>query len=229
MACTATSGYLERYNLMQAKPMEVISHLYYRLCVASRPAEDQQPALRSWTGGPKARVPEQELVYCNGAPLPDPPLELAHVLQVLDWLFTEVQITYWPNTPHDDAGAPACYLTRLQCVNAQPLAAGLLHTKHRPYDMLAAVFLCANSMPASPAQTQRLRAHEHRFMQMYLNQSQEFDYLPKDRYNHNSVYSDASVARPRYDAQAGAQCVRVLACVPVPYSVWGGGVLLLRA
>jgi hypothetical protein len=197
---------------MEAKPMEVISDLYYRVCVASRPAEDQPPALRSWTGGPKARVPGQEL-------------ELEHVLQVLDWLFTEVKITYWPNTPHDDAAAPVCYLTRLQCVNAQPLAAGLLHTKHRPYDMLAAVFLCANSMPASAAQTQRLRAHEHRFMQMYLQQSQQFDYLPKDKYHHNSVYTDACVARPRYDARARPQCVRVLACVPVRYSVWGAGVL----
>lgn len=43
MACVWTSGYVERYNIMQVKPMEVISHLYYRLCVA--------------TGGPKARVP----------------------------------------------------------------------------------------------------------------------------------------------------------------------------
>jgi len=213
MACTQTSGRLDCYNLMQAKPMEVISHLYYRLCVARRPAEDQKPpALRSCTGGPKARVPGQEL-------------ELKEVLEVLDWLFTEVQITYWPNTPHDDVAAPVCHLTRLQCVNAQPLAAGLLHTKHRPYDMLAAVFLCANSMPASAAQTQRLRAHEHRFMQMYLQQSQHFDYLPKDKYHHNSVYMDACVARPRYDARAGAQCVRVLACVPARYSVWGAGVL----
>ena len=71
------------------------------------------------------RVPGQGPVHSEGAPLPDPPLELEHVLQVLDWLFTEVKITYWPETPHDDAAAPACYLTRLQCVNAQPLAAGL--------------------------------------------------------------------------------------------------------
>ena len=202
--------------------MEVISHLFYRLCVAQRPVEEQVPALRSWTGGAKARVPGQEVVYSNGTPLPDPPLELEHVLQVLDWLFTEVEITYWPETPHDDAAAPACYLTRLQCVNAQPLAAGLLHTKHRPYDMLAAVFLCANSMPATEAHARRLRAHEHRFMQMYLQQAQEFDYLPKDKYHHNSLYTDPCVASPRYDAQAGAQCVRVLACVPVAYSVWGG-------
>ena len=70
------SGYLERYNLMRAKPMEVISHLFYRLCVAHRPVEEQVPALRSWTGGAKARVPGQEVLYSNGTPLPDPPLEL---------------------------------------------------------------------------------------------------------------------------------------------------------
>lgn len=86
--------------------MEVISHLFYRVCVAQRPAEEQVSALRSWTGGPKARVPGQEVVYSNGTPLADPPLELEHVLQVLDWLFTEVEITYWPETPHDDAAAP---------------------------------------------------------------------------------------------------------------------------
>ena len=190
------SGYLERYNLTRAKPMEVILHLFYRMCVAQSQSDEQVLGVRSWTGGAKARVPGQELVYSDGAPLPDPPLELEHVLQVLDWLFTEVKITYWPETPHDDNAGPACYLTRLQCVNAQPLAAGLLHTKHRPYDMLAAVFLCANSMPATEAQAHRLRAHEHRFMQMYLQQAQEFDYLPKDKYHHNSVWSNRVAPGP---------------------------------
>ena len=196
MACAATSGYLQRYNFMRAKPMEVISHLFYRVCVAHRPPGEQLPALRSWTSGPKARVPGQEVAYCAGGPLPDPPLQLEHVLQVLDWLFTEIEITYWPKTPHDDAAAPACYLTRLQCVNAQPLAAGLLHTKHRPYDMLAAIFLCANLMPASAAQAGRLRAHQHKFMHMYLQQSMQFDYLPKDVYQHNTVATTRTHSAP---------------------------------
>jgi hypothetical protein len=206
---------LERYNLMQAKPMEVISHLYYQLCVASRPVEDQQPALRSWTGGPQARVPGQEL-------------ELEYVLQVLDWLFTQVKITYWPDTPHDDAAAPVCYLTRLQCVNAQPLAAGLLHTKHRPYDMLAAVFLCANCMPASEAQAQRLRAHQRRFTQMYLQQSMNFDYLPKDIYKHDAMHTSPPTARPAYSAPETQRFV-TLACFPVACSVCAGRVVSLGA
>lgn len=167
-------------------------------------------------------------MHCDGALLPDPPLELEHVLQVLNWLFTEVKTTYWPDTPHDDAAAPVRYLTRLQCVNAQPLAAGLLHTKHRPYDMLAAVFLCANFMSASQAQTQRLRAHKHHFMQMYLQQSMEFDYLPKDIYKNNAGCTSAPVARPAYSAPE-TQCFRMLACVPVAYSVCGGRVLWLGA
>ena len=86
------------------------------------------------------------------------------------------------------------YLTRLQCVNAQPIAAGLRNTKHRPYDMLAAVFLCADCMRASDAQKQKLRGYEHIFMQMYLNQSTEFDYQRKDIFSHNRV--DAGVEHP---------------------------------
>ena len=81
------------------------------------------------------------------------------------------------------------YLTRLQCVNAQPITAGLRNTKHRPYDMLAAVFLCADCMRASDAQKQKLREYEQIFMQMYLNQSTEFDYQRKDIFSHNRVYS----------------------------------------
>jgi hypothetical protein len=205
--------------------MEVISHLYHRVCVAYLPADKQEPTLRCSTGGPHARVPGQEVEYRCGVPLPDPPLELAHVLQVLDWLFTEVEITYWPESAHDDAVAPACYLTRLQCVNAQPLAAGLLHTKHRPYDMLAAVFLCANSMPASGVQARRLRAYEHKFMQMYLQQSEQFDYLSKDTFQHNSAHTEPSTPKPARSA-AESRCLEMVACVPVAYVVWNGRVPL---
>ena len=81
-------------------------------------------------------------------------------------------------------------------MNAQPLAAGLLHTKHRPYDMLAAIFLCANLMPASAAQAGRLRAHQHKFMHMYLQQSMQFDYLPKDVYQHNTVATTRTHSAP---------------------------------
>ena len=194
--------FLARYDDMDAKPMEVISHLYYRMCVAELPAYEQVDGMRSWTGGPKARVPAQSVAYVN--PAVDPPLALAHVLEVLDWLFAEVPVVsgtdippemthFWWNRHLLQSERPQ-YLTRLQCVNAQPIAAGLRNTKHRPYDMLAAVFLCADCMRASDAQKQKLRGYEHIFMQMYLNQSTEFDYQRKDIFSHNRV--DAGVEHP---------------------------------
>ena len=186
--------FLARYDDMDAKPMEVISHLYYRMCVEQLPAYERVDAMRSWTGGPKARVPDHRVAYVN--PPADPPLELGHVLEVLDWLFAEVRVvsgSAGSEVPAEmshllESDRPQ-YLTRLQCVNAQPIAAGLRNTKHRPYDKLAAVFLCADCMRASDAQKQKLRGFEQIFMQMYLNQSTEFDYQKKDIFSHNRVYS----------------------------------------
>jgi hypothetical protein len=192
--------FLARYDDMDAKPMEVISHLYYRMCVEQlgehMPEYGRVNGMRSWTGGPKARVPAQSVAYVN--PAVDPPLALAHVLEVLDWLFAEVRVVSGsagsevpPEMTHLLPSERPQYLTRLQCVNAQPIAAGLRNTKHRPYDMLAAVFLCADCMRASDAQKQKLRGYEHIFMQMYLNQSTEFDYQRKDIFSHNRVYAGA--------------------------------------
>ena len=184
--------FLARYNDMDAKPMEVISHLYYRMCVAQLPVHERLDAMRSWTGGLKARVPDQSVAYVN--PPADPPLKLGHVLEVLDWLFAEVKVVRGADIPPElshlhhllESDRPQ-YLTRLQCVNAQPIAAGLRNTKHRPYDMLAAVFLCSEFMHASDSQRQKLRAHEHVFKQMYLQQSTQFDYQSKDVFAHNHV------------------------------------------
>ena len=189
-----SNPFLARYDDMDAKPMEVISHLYYRMCVEQLPAYERVDAMRSWTGGPKARVPDQRVAFIN--PPADPPLELGHVLEVLDWLFAEVRVvsgSAGSEVPSEfshllESDRPQ-YLTRLQCVNAQPIAAGLRNTKHRPYDMLAAVFLCADCMRASDAQKQKLRGYEHIFMQMYLNQSTEFDYQRKDMFSHNRVHA----------------------------------------
>ena len=191
--------FLARYDDMDAKPMEVISHLYYRMCVAQlgehMPEYGRVNGMRTWTGGPKARVPDQLVAFVN--PPADPPLELGHVLQVLDWLFAEVRVvsgsagSQVPPEFHLLESDRPQYLTRLQCVNAQPLAAGLRNTKHRPYDMLAAVLLCADCMRASDAQKQKLRGYEQIFMQMYLNQSTEFDYQRKDIFSHNRVYAGA--------------------------------------
>ena len=204
-----SNPFLARYDDMDAKPMEVISQLYYRMCVAQLGEHMSEygrvDAMRSWTGGPKARVPDQRVAFVNAMnPPADPPLELEHVLEVLDWLFAEVRVvsgSAGSEVPAEmshfhhllESDRPQ-YLTRLQCVNAQPIAAGLRNTKHRPYDMLAAVFLCADCMRASDAQKQKLRGYEHIFMQMYLNQSTEFDYQRKDIFSHNRV--DAGVEHP---------------------------------
>ena len=85
---------------MHAKPMEVIHHLYYRLCVENMPGHFKLEAMRGWTGGPKARIPGQDnSLYGNRErqrvsvdPPPDPPLELWHVLEIMQWLFTEIRI-----------------------------------------------------------------------------------------------------------------------------------------
>lgn len=175
----ADNPYMVRYRRMQAKPMEVISHLYYRMCVRQLPAEDRLDAMRSWTGGARARVPAQRREYVD--PAADPPLTLEHVLEVMEWLFTEMQ------TDPDAQVSDACYLNRLQCVNAQAIAAGWRNTKHRPFDMLAAVFLCADWMPGTAEEKRRLRGYEHTFMQMYVNVSQVFDYRGKDVYAHDRV------------------------------------------
>ena len=200
-----SNPFLARYDDMDAKPMEVISHLYFRMCVAQlgkhMPEYGRVDDMRTWTGGPKARVPDQRVAFMN--PPADPPLELGHVLEVLDWLFAEVRVVSGSaalEVPAEmshllESDRPQ-YLTRLQCVNAQPIAAGLRNTKHRPYDMLAAVFLCADCMPASDAQKQKLRGFEQIFMQMYLNQSTEFDYQRKDIFSHNRVYAGAVEYQP---------------------------------
>ena len=182
--------YLVRYDHMHAKPMEVIHHLYYRMCVRQLPADythKQLDAIRSWTGGPKARVPKQEVPFID--PPTDPPLELKHVLEVLEWLFTEMRVeqvyNVAPSYSHLSERDKPRFLNRLQCVNAQPIAAGFRNTKHRPYDMLAAIFLCADFMLGTDEQRRQLTGYKHTFMQMYLEQSTHFDYADKDVYAHN--------------------------------------------
>ena len=93
-ALSAENPYTIRYEEMLEEdgctPMEVISHLYYRMCVKMLPVEDRLAAMRSWTGGPKARVPAQRVEYVD--PAADPPLKLKHVLEVLEWLYTEMDM-----------------------------------------------------------------------------------------------------------------------------------------
>ena len=184
-------SFLDPYNHMHgAKPMEVIHHLYYRMCVRQLPPDythEQLRAIRSWTGGPKARVPQQQVPYID--PPADPPLELQHVLEVFEWLFTEMQIVRHGrasiDSAHLDERDQPRYLNRLQCVNAQPIAAGFRNTKHRPYDMLAAIFLCVDFMPGTDEQKRKLTEYKRTFLQMYLEQSTHFDYMDKDVYAHN--------------------------------------------
>ena len=182
--------FLNSYNSMHAKPMEVIHHLYYRVCGEFMPEHYKKDEMRNWTGGPKARVPSQDmrLKYEKGVwnpvstdPTPDPPLEIKHILEVMTWLFTGLR----PERQHQEHQAR--YLNRLQCVNAQAIAAGYKNTKHRPYDMLAAIFLCADFMSATQIEKVELKGFQHTFMQMYLEQSTHFDYKAKDIFWHNHI------------------------------------------
>ena len=106
---------------------------------------------------------------------------LKDVLEVLEWLFEEVQTSpdtnpYVPNTK--------CFLCRIQCVNAQQVVRGLKNTKHRPYDMLAAVFAAAHFMHGNEEERARLEVHFKKFARMYLDQCKTFDYQAKDFYEH---------------------------------------------
>ena len=182
---------------MDPKPMAVIQQLYYRLCVEQLPHyttadHTTKKGQKSRSGYANLRnihsrrddalaaVLKQQVASNNAYPR----LKPEDVLQVLQWLFTEIMI--FPE-PADRARyqnlAPIDrprYLNRLQCVNAQPIAAGSRNTKHRPYDMLAAIFLCADFMPQTDDQSNRFFAYKYRFKQMYLEQSTHFDYLHKD-------------------------------------------------
>lgn len=111
----------------------------------------------------------------------DPPLTISDVLKVMDWLFEEV-IT---GTVGKNSLKDRCYLTRLHAVDAQQTAVlKLKNTKHRPYDMLAAIFLAASAMPATEQQKAKLRHYRNMFMHMYLTTSANFDYQSKDIYQH---------------------------------------------
>ena len=187
-----------RYLIMEeAKPMEVISQLYYRVYVTFTPGLDQKEKKRTWTGGPKARVPGQKMAegeFNTGSanPSADPPLELRHILEIMQWLFTEIQIIMKPLIYEISRVEPIKnrpqYLTRLQCVNTQAVAAGYSNSKHRPYDMLAAIFLCADNMHGSPEEKKQLKKYQLTFMMMYLEQSSHCEYRPEDIYWHNHVF-----------------------------------------
>ena len=180
--------YLTVYN-SGTSVMKVITQLYYEMFVLwkvtlpalhERSVEGMQHTRRlsMWTGGRGARHPAQP--YMNSV-APAPPLTIRHVLEVMDWLFEEV-IT---GTMGKNSLKDRCYLTRLHAVDAQQTAVlKLKHTKHRPYDMLAAIFLAASAMPATEEQKSKLRHYRYMFMHMYLTTSADFDYQDKDVYQH---------------------------------------------
>ena len=188
------------YNLDEAKPMEVIAHLYYRVFVRVLPLYDIRVTnmggvnartldqqLRSWTGCKHARIPGQEVPEGEI----DPPLKLKHVIEVLTWLFAEIVLPYEPYESN------ATYLCRLQTVNAQQVVKGHRHTKHRPYDMLMAIFAAAHFMEGTREDKNQLGGYFHKFMYMYLAQSADFDYVPKDVYKHEPAVVNARNARRR--------------------------------
>lgn len=182
--------FVKIYNFDEAKPMEVITHLYYRVFVHILPlydiriknmrgvhARSLDPQLRSWTGCRHARIPSQRVAQGKL----DPPLELKHIIEVLKWLFTEIIPPY---QPYQRNISNITYLCRLQTVNAQQVVKGYKHTKHRPYDMLMAIFAAAHFMQGREEDKNLLGYYYHKFMYMYLAQSADFDYVAKDVYKH---------------------------------------------
>lgn len=181
------------YKKNEAKPMEVIAHLYYRVFVHLLPlydirvtemgrvnARSLDPQLRSWTGCQHARIPSQKVPEGQI----DPPLKLEHVIAVLTWLFAEIKPPYKPYASN------VTYICRLQTVNAQQVAKGHKRTKHRPYDMLMAIFAAAHFMEGTERDRRSLGFFYHKFMYMYLAQSADFDYVAKDIYKHEPVDMD---------------------------------------
>ena len=110
----------------------------------------------------------------------------------MKWLFTEIRIldedteASKESTQLRPEDQPR-YLNRLQCVNAQAVAVGHKNTKHRPYDMLAPIFLCADFMRGTQREKDALKARQYTFMQMYLEQCTHFDYTAKDVFWHDHV------------------------------------------
>ena len=186
--------FLKIYHSTDAHINAVISHLFYRTFVkmlpdyqiGSKPINSIEHLLRTWVGGHSSRISNQEDMELH----PDPELCLVHVLEILDWLLEEVQLSPGTNPYYTDK----CFLSRIQCVNAQQVRRGFQHTKHRPYDMVMAVFAAANCMAGSEEEHGRLKVHFEKFAKMYLFQCGVFDYLPQDVY-HDVDTSDPS-AKP---------------------------------
>jgi hypothetical protein len=202
------------YSSTDAHIGAVISQLFYRTFVkmlpdyqiGSKPIKSIKHLLRNWTGGRHSRISKQPIVYIlsegdiDSKPdqdpefelKPDPELCLKDVLEVLDWLFEEVQMSPDQN-PY---ATNVCFLCRIQCVNAAQVVRGFKHTKHRPYDMVMAVFAAAHFMNGSEEEDKeedkqeeesnlaRLEEHFKKFARMYLDQCKTFDYQAKDVYKH---------------------------------------------
>ena len=179
--------FLKIYSSTDAHINAVISHLFYRTFVkmlpdyqiGSKPIKSIEHLLRNWTGGRHSRILKQPIVYTGDMDLkPDPELCLKDVLEVLDWLFEEVQMSPDKN-PY---ATNVCFLCRIQCVNAAQIARGFKNTKHRPYDMLLAIFANACCMNGSQEEHEKLKQYFKKFAKMYLFQCKIFDYRPQDFY-----------------------------------------------
>ena len=185
--------FLKIYNSTDAHIGAVISHLFYRIFVkmlpdyqiGSKPIQSIQHLARTWVGGFHSRVPKQPILHTIlhqtdtelTEPLPDPELCLEDVLTVLDWLFEDI-----PMSTDANPYARKCFLCRVQCVNAQQVARGFVHTKHRRYDMLLAIFANASCMHGSQKKHKKLKQYFKKFAKMYLFQCENFDYRPQDFY-----------------------------------------------
>jgi len=63
--------------------------------------------------------------------------------------------------------------------------------------MLMAIFAAAHFMEGTREDKNQLGGYFHKFMYMYLAQSADFDYVPKDVYKHEPAVVNARNARRR--------------------------------
>ena len=206
------------YLRSEQKPMEAISQLYYRMHVYW---QHRFGGLSDQQAHEEAELPLTlshvltVLKYLFEEQVPEG-TEINHT----DAEPSEPDVAFFPRLYAVNAQAVRAFRTHLRHLqdqeNAQKTARSKRHeswlhrilhfffppkpmpyptqypTRHRPYDMLAAIFLCASKMPATPEQKGQLRAYRDKFAHMYLNAGQNFDYQDKDVYTHDSYNIKAS-------------------------------------
>ena len=189
------------YLRSEQKPMGVICHLYYRMHVYW---QHRFGGLSDQQAHEEAELPLTlshvltVLKYLFEEQVPEG-TEINHT----DAEPSEPDVAFFPRLYAVNAQAVRAFRMHLESKRHETWLYRVLHfffppqptqyhtqyptqypTRHRPYDMLAAIFLCASTMPATPEQKKQLRVYRDKFAHMYLNAGQNFDYQDKDVYTH---------------------------------------------